>query len=116
MFCIKAREGWFFDLQWVPGNTHREAKHPLAHQVQADCGREQSASLTPAPERANRRVGGSLCLEVAMKAKLGPGRNESQAGGWMSVDSGQVQAAVGFWGQSFWQVGVQETLETGLGF
>ena len=54
-------------------------------------------------------------MEVAMKAKLGPGRNESQAGGWMSVDSGQVEAAVGFWGQSFWQVGVQERKDRDTG-
>lgn len=79
MFCIKTREGPFFDLHWAPGNTHREAKHPLAHQAQANRGREQSASLTPVPERENR-VGGSLCWEVAMKAERGPGRNESQAG------------------------------------
>lgn len=80
MFCIKTREGPFFDLQWAPGNTHKEAKHPLAHQAQADRGREHSASLAPAPERENRRVGGSLYWEVAMEAKCGPGRNKSQAG------------------------------------
>ena len=73
-------------------------------------------------EKENRRVGGSLCLEVAkMKPELGPGGNEGHGAGWMSVDSGQVRAAVDCLGRSFWKVGrkeregIGEAQETGMG-
>lgn len=60
-----------------------------------------------------------MCLEVAMKVELGPGRNEGHGVGWISEDSGQVWAAVGCLGRSFWEVGVKkrkgrEAQETGL--
>lgn len=43
-----------------------------------------------------------------MRAGLGPGRNEGHGAGWMSVDSGQVRAAVGCLGKSFREMGVRE--------
>lgn len=49
-------------------------------------------------------------MEVArMKVALGPGRNKSHGIGWMSADSGQVRAAVGCWGGSFWEMGVKDS-------
>lgn len=60
-------------------------------------------------EKENRRVGGSLCLEVAKtKPELGPGGNEGHGAGWMLVGRGQARVAVGCFGRPFWKAGRKE--------
>ena len=50
---------------------------------------------------------------VCNVGKMQPWQEREPSGGWVSAGSGRVQAAVGFWGWSFREVGVQERKDRG---
>lgn len=43
-----------------------------------------------------------------MRTELGPSRNKGHGAGWMLVDSGQMRAAMYFWGKYGWEMKMKE--------